>query len=1169
LEEKLANSASDDLPRLLAESMPEELTIHQTSVKLVASLLADGAAVELLIDGYDEITDERPQVGRCLSRIFGLLAQASSRLVMTTRPSSVPQQKVASLMATLELQPFSEREQLRFVDTWFHGRPDRAAMVKQWVLTRRLDLLSTPLLIALLCAATSRPDDVPPESEPELMHRVLTRLASQQERFDQVDILSTIVQRRVDVLEQIALSYIAPDRILESVSGTVIEGEHQNKNSWRDLKSFTSKGSVLDDLAATGLVQKIQRGHDVEVKFLHSAIRDYLIARIIGREGSWREYLWRIWSQPEWEPAIAYVAALLPKPDDLLLALERKFDTDPLNSARFVAGRAVALSGARISPERRRRTRDELLLLLGSNDPIDRSRSAVLLASLQDDQTAAMVRSLINPCVPTRVVEAALRSVAGGDSAASLAVIASCARDNRFTIGERETAVEALAELGSNEALLELEHVALDTEVVGNIRAAAAFAALRRLNAPDAARMLLTTDDGNSQDARWGLAERIGAQAQSLSDFMNELQESRGSIPDLYCRALITAIDPERASDRRMLASAIPGNVVLDILVTAVETARAAAESDPLAVVGARFILDGSQSDFLRSAMAQRIVASSVSPLEVWREFIRELPMRGVVLVAEFLRDEVQLLPSEIGSLLRAAIEDGQFGAVAKEVLGRQPDEPNDDLDHVAPQEVAVEPSSGQESGLDAILADPTQGGLMHYQLLRGLHRTLPKSGQLADAAASLTHAVAGVGAVAWIDAQPSVAGALEERLALSVHREAGYELAKLRTAWPTRQGEVEFTVESYNANVLNSRALAALLEENPVEAATMALASIGAHEADNKLPTELVTRILFAAGTLTRRGSESYAQVSNYRRRFQESGQSPTLLHAWLQVAAGSTNEVAKLMNNFIPRSFESEAEYISLLYVSGSASVVDFGDAHSWAGCRTAHAFLTAVAQFHSPGVLRERIEQARDEAARRAGILANRWPHVTLRSPNRQGRPPWQRKLVEIAAGLLQRGLDTAAAAMFEAALKELPDSADLINNHGFSIVPSNPDVALKELDRAASLYPRPFAVNVANRMLLRFHRGDYRDVLAIAESYRDLGVSEESAGSWWLWDIDDLTILSDIENIYAYLTELARRAARALGRYDIADQWSAWEMEMTGSLDAATSSDELPNGGDTSE
>ncbi|MDP9434831.1 MAG: NACHT domain-containing protein, partial [Actinomycetota bacterium] len=758
LEDRLGRRAdvpAEELPELIASSMPEVLAADERTRTCVADLLRSGEPVELLIDGFDEIRDERPAVARHLPAVVEFLARSGSRFVLTTRPSSVPQYRFTSRTTTCELQPFGEREQLAFVDAWFTDRRERADQVKRWVVGRRLDLLRTPLLIALFCAVADGSSDAPPRSEPDLLHHVLRRLASDEDRHDSLDRRSSVVRARIDVLEQIALSYVANDGLRDAAEISVVEASLTGTPAWSALEALRTAPTVLDDLVATGLVRATEGRRELELEFLHSAVRDYLLARALHRRATWGEYLGRIWAQPEWEPVLAYVAALLDDPDALLLELERRFGDDPLNAARFTAGRALATAVAPVSVERRTRTRDELLILLGSHDALDRSRSAALLAALQDPETAALVRGLVHPSVPTRVVEAALRSVAGGTSTESVNALALCALDPAFTNGERETAVGALAEVGTAEALAVLELVARDAGVQPAVRAAAAFTALRRLDAASAARELLQSEDDERRDVRWSLAERLSVQAAGLEDVLAAATPNGVHVPDPYCRALLATARAAPEEAQRMLAAALPPNDALDLLVGAVELLRTAAERDPTIVTAARFLLDPQQHRRLRWRVAVAVHACRPTTARaLWDHLDAELDPRDGLTVAEFVVEDLDRLPPTVASLVRAQVEAGDFGmwtvAALQTADGRPP--LADEEPPPAPAAAAPEP----EPDLTTLLS--ASASLPGYWLLREQRRSIPGAGPLREQAASLTHAIAAVDATAWVEAQPGAA---------------------------------------------------------------------------------------------------------------------------------------------------------------------------------------------------------------------------------------------------------------------------------------------------------------------------------------------------------------------------------------------------------------------------
>jgi len=1141
LEERLASSSeitAATLPALLAGAMPEELAGDQACREFVRDLFERGAAVELYIDGYDEIRDERPHVARQLSAIAALVDPDGGRFVLTTRPSSVPQHRFAKFATTCQLQPFAEREQSAFVDTWFAGRAGKAEQVKRWVAERRLDLLRTPLLIALFCAVTSASDDAPPGNEPDLLYRALCRLASDEDRHESVQQTSELVRLRIEVLERVALRYVGDSGLLDSAEATRIEASLADDPSWRQLERLTDRATVLDDLTNTGLLRQVEGRRALEVEFLHSAIRDYLIARGLSRQQTWPDYISRIWPQAEWEPVIAYLAALLEKPDELLLALERRFADDPLNTARFTAGRALSIGGAAVSPERRQKTRDELLILLGSNDAIDRSRSAALLAGLQDPGTAALVRGLVHPAVPTRVVEAALRSIAGGTSQASVDVLASCARDDSFTIGERETAIEALAEIASADALDAVEQVASDPAMQPSVRAAAAFAALRRMNAPASAVTMVTGDDPEARGARWSLAERISAQSESLRPFVGALADAGVQVADGYCRALLASLDERREDRLDVLASALPQNAALDYVARAVETVRAHAHADPLLVTCARFVLDETKPTNLRWTVAARLNAPAI-PLatDLWTDLFAVLDSRDCLTVAEFLVRQIDDDNRERGEQLRSVIASGQLGHWALAALQRP----------AAPAPVAPGPPKARPAqpnvppaapDLDTLFTSDT-GPMQQYWLLRELRRTIPADGPVRSNASSLTHAIAAVGATAWIDAQPAVAGRVEVRLSESRNDEAGFELARLRAYWPGRQHEVAENRSTFSANILDSRAEAALLHDDLDEAATMALASIGARQAEGEPPTELAAIVLLAAGAASGRTRSTYSQVSGYLATLRKQGEG-FVLTLWLMAVARQFDDVRANVQGLSGGSLITDADVAALRTLTGTSAEEAFGSVLSWAGCRRARVLMAAVGNFMDSPVTAQRIEAGRTAAAARAETLASAWPSVALVSPTSQGTPQWANLLVRIASRQILDGSAGCAAAVYAVAAEEAPENASIVNNYGFCLVQVDRERALQQLDRAAALYAQPFGVNVANRMLLHWLRGDHDAALALGEAYEARGL-EEPPGGAWLWDPDEPSVLAPDVDIYEYIASLGVRAALSAGDARLAEKW----------------------------
>ncbi|KFG10474.1 NACHT domain-containing protein [Streptomyces scabiei] len=1131
------------LPELIAAAMPDEVAADDRCVDLVRRLLLERAPVELLIDGYDELRDEKPLLAQRLDRITELLSPRTGNLVLTSRPATVPQHRFARQITTCMLRSFAERERLHFVEIWFAGSPEVGRRIQRLIRERRLDFLRTPLLLALFCTAAGGAA-TPPQSEYDLWYRALLRLASDEDRYDQVSEGSEKVRLRLQVLKNVAALFHDERGLLDAVPVSVVEDALGATSPWADLGRVTTCDTVVEDLVATGIVRKALLGPAQCLEFLHSAIRDYLIADALAADGSWADHVWRVWSQPEWEPVIGYVGALVADPDPLLLALEHHYDDDPLNAARFTAGRVLAVSAAAASPVRRSRVRDELLLMLGSFDPIDRNRSAQLLAGLQDPETAQLLRDLVHPAAPSHVITAALTAIAGGASARSLDALTNCARDGDFTIGEREAAVESLAETGSAHALRLLGALADDSGAAPAVRACAAFSALRLFGDDGLTRRLLQQSDERSRSCRWSLAERM-VRGEMGRPLIAEVRAGRLRVQDAYCRALLLSVDGPTEESVTALAEALPPDDVVDTCARAVEAVRAALAVDPLVATCARFVLDQGRSPLLRWHMAQLILgAEELSAAALWNKFTSQFSASATALVVDFLVEETVRLPEPFGDRLAADIADGLFGGSAADAFAKYravAELEGDAPEPPAPeQDAAPPPAPEQETlSLEKVLTNsaPTRS---QYQLLRELRRMIPRHGNVRELAASLTHAVTTTEAADWIDAQPAMAPTAEMRLVAALrHSAASFTLARLRARWPGRHNLVGVTRPSLEHGYLDARAEAALLAGDLDEAATLALASIGACQGERRLPAPEAYATLFAAGGSPSGVHAAYRKVSNYLASREVNTVPSVLLSAWRAAAAVQYEQVKQQLGMLPAYVLAVDAEAAGLGYCAGLRTEDAFDSVISWAGCRRASALLTALTHFRNSPLVAERLTSAIGLADRRAAALADRWPDPRLSSPGQGGVPRWTDTLLQVAARLLYEGRSATAAEIYAAAVAEEPTNPTLVNNLGFCQMPDDPDMAMETLERAATLFVQPFGVNVANRMLLHSTRGDARAVLALGEDYYQRGIRD--SGRPYLWEMDDPRQLHVYEDTLDYIIEMARRAAFQLDLPDVVEEW----------------------------
>lgn len=845
---------------------------------------------------------------------------------------------------------------------------------------------------------------------------------------------------------------------------------------------------------------------------------------------------------------IGATGTFLAEPDVLIRELEIRFSDDPLNAARFTAGLVLA-AGACVSEDKRERIRDELLMLLCSNDAIDRSRSAILLSSMKDPRTIGLVRNLLHPSLPTHVITAALRAIAGSPTPESLEALIDCARRDDFTPDERESAVDALAETTSRAALDALESLAADERAHPVVRAAAALHALRSFDSSTAVRQLLVSADDNARTSQRELAERVLRHTDTALSLAEEIAAGALEPSDPYSAALILAVDPSATEHgEKYLVRGLPGNAAVDATAAAVESLRSAARQDPLLVVLARYILDPTAPTELRWHMVRSVTAEETPTLVgAWEAFARDLTKNALVHVGQFLLEETDRLPEDFGEMLCSAIDRGVFGPLvqALRVPGRASlaehrqavvADPNEETSGPEPEPPAPDADSVALPSLNQVL-NSAYPQARRYQLLRAVRRAIPANGPDRSDSAVLTTVMAVGNVTDWIDAQPRVAPLAESRLVAGPHSSTDVELARLRAKWPERQEEVAHTRAPFSPQVLDARAEAALLSGDLDEAATMALASIGARQTEGYEPTMDSVSALFAAGATSGRTWSTHRQVRAYLERVPQ-GYRREILSGWLAAANSDFSEVDRVLKR-LPAFTRSLPDVAGLRLAVGVSDAEALEHVVSWAGCMRAAVLLQAVRQFEVNAAVAIRLDSARAALTRQANALFTSWPPVMLDAPSNQGTPKWSWMLVEIAATHLMRGRADIAAAIYESVVAESPDNARFLNNLGFCQVPLDRDLALRTLDRAAELFAVPFAVNVANRMLLHLLNGNAKAALEIGDDYYRRG-TPTTPGSW-LWNMDDPKVLEADIDEQAYILELGQRAAVRLGEYDLAEVW----------------------------
>ena len=411
------------------------------------------------------------------------------------------------------------------------------------------------------------------------------------------------------------------------------------KGSWQRLAGLIGHTSVIDDLVDSGILRKSVQGVRTDISFLHSAFRDYLIARAISRNDSWHSALPMLWNHPEWEPVIGYLGALVDDPEELLGELLGYFPDDPLNIARLVAGRALAaVAGRMTSPQLAARIRDELLIMLCSRDVWDSVRASSLLPVMNVAGTTDSLRGLLTPSVPSRVIIAAIGALAGSLSPEIQDTLYSVVNANYFIQSEREAAVSAIADNGTEEANIRLQEIAQNGDLPNNVRTTAAIAAWTSFDDNEPSLRILRGTDGTLIQRL--LSERIAIDPRKGSELASQVSRGDLVINDGYSKAVILAAGGTGESLESAYESVLgnlPMNPALRTLLEVTDACLDRCNETPGCATFLHFIAS-SASDRLRWHVVEYLHDSDqLTPVQGWAELIDDAEPRDAAIMAEFL----------------------------------------------------------------------------------------------------------------------------------------------------------------------------------------------------------------------------------------------------------------------------------------------------------------------------------------------------------------------------------------------------------------------------------------------------------------------------------------------------------------------------------------------------
>jgi HEAT repeat protein len=369
----------------------------------------------ILLDGWDEIPEERPQEGEHLSfrphhrqRLKQRLESFASkykdvRLLVTSRIVGYLESPIGKV-PELELVAFDQPQIESFVRVWFG--PESAMSGKF------LDLLAgnpqvmglgrIPLMLALMCRAYGDRRNPFPMRRTGLYERCLRGLLKDwKEEKQQREISGAYVEAVIELLEYVGQRLFVEkyEQFGEPLLRMVMNEQLDRLPHNHELCGRTAS-SIIEELKQGGIFVRSGAHSDAPLLFLHRTFHEHLTARHLAKmktDESLGVIRKHCWYELDWEEVILQLAGVLEDPTPLIEAMLYE-DDDIFNRTRLLAGRCLLeATGRRIPKELKERVLDALSQAVSSGTG-NTTREIVVLLSQMDDPpaVAALVGALDN-----------------------------------------------------------------------------------------------------------------------------------------------------------------------------------------------------------------------------------------------------------------------------------------------------------------------------------------------------------------------------------------------------------------------------------------------------------------------------------------------------------------------------------------------------------------------------------------------------------------------------------------------------------------------------------------------------------------------------------------------------------------------------------------------------
>ncbi len=411
-----------------------DLPDPHNATRLLEDRIWSGGRVTVLLDGLNEVRVNREKkaqeavkhlachAGSADNRIQLVMAGREAWLIPDTPPGVI-----------CRVQPFEKEQQEAFLQAWIgDSATDVARLFSKLQQAPNAEDARWPLFLAMWCLSVDPVTKEPPADSMAIYNDCLNRIMS-------LDSTKSSAELRRDHSIRVRRSELADIAWALAADRAGWRKSLGAKEIARGIEKSTWSGRRVDDAIGEFVQQGTLLCQNNKYSIFHQRMMEYLVADRLSwlADGSWLDIL-DVHLNPglSWEQVVAFLAASLKDPGQLVDYLVKQFDVDPQNMFRFAAGQAlVHLPREDRHSHMRNRVLLEVEAVLHSTIKHDRLHAAELLGRLGDPGIQAA-----NRCVAAGGdIDAAVRIYTTDGSPESLNKLAELAGSGTTAVSKSTT----------------------------------------------------------------------------------------------------------------------------------------------------------------------------------------------------------------------------------------------------------------------------------------------------------------------------------------------------------------------------------------------------------------------------------------------------------------------------------------------------------------------------------------------------------------------------------------------------------------------------------------------------------------------------------------------------------------------------------------------------------